>query len=119
MNPFLHNFHSNLNRPIIKSTAPHHPPPPPSPPPQRLVSLDRELTGLKDKQRGITEKWQVEKEEMGKLQAIKEEIERVNIEVQQAERDYDLNRWGVVCGWVGGWVGWGVVTWRRFESGIV
>lgn len=26
-------------------------------------------------------------------QAIKEEIERVNLEVQQAERDYDLNRW--------------------------
>jgi ATP-dependent Clp protease ATP-binding subunit ClpB len=29
---------------------------------------------------------------MGKLSAIKEEIERVNLEVQQAERDYDLNR---------------------------
>jgi hypothetical protein len=29
---------------------------------------------------------------MGKLQGIKEEIERVNLEVQQAERDYDLNR---------------------------
>ena len=26
------------------------------------------------------------------LQAIREEIERVNLEVQQAERDYDLNR---------------------------
>jgi hypothetical protein len=30
---------------------------------------------------------------MNKLQFLKEEIERVNLEVQQAERDYDLNRW--------------------------
>lgn len=29
---------------------------------------------------------------MSRLQDIKEEIERVNLEVQQAERDYDLNR---------------------------
>jgi hypothetical protein len=29
---------------------------------------------------------------MNKLQYYKEEIERVNLEVQQAERDYDLNR---------------------------
>jgi len=27
-----------------------------------------------------------------KIQTIKEEIDRVNIEIQQAERDYDLNR---------------------------
>jgi ATP-dependent Clp protease ATP-binding subunit ClpB len=36
--------------------------------------------------------WRVEKDVMGRLQVIKEEIERVNLEVQQAERDYDLNR---------------------------
>lgn len=29
---------------------------------------------------------------MLKLQSTKEEIERVNLEVQAAERDYDLNR---------------------------
>jgi len=29
---------------------------------------------------------------MGRVKDIKEEIERVNLEVQQAERDYDLNR---------------------------
>ena len=31
---------------------------------------------------------------MGKVQRLKEEIDRVNIEIQSAERDYDLNRWG-------------------------
>ena len=34
------------------------------------------------------------------LQAIKGEMDRVNLEVQQAERDYDLNR--CVCVWGGG-----------------
>jgi ATP-dependent Clp protease ATP-binding subunit ClpB len=37
-------------------------------------------------------RWRLEKDEMNKLQYYKEEIERVNLEVQQAERDYDLNR---------------------------
>lgn len=35
---------------------------------------------------------------MNKLQYYKEEIDRVNLEIQQAERDYDLNRW-VLRGW--------------------
>ena len=29
---------------------------------------------------------------MERLQSIKEEIDRVNLEIQGAERDYDLNR---------------------------
>ena len=59
---------------------------------QRLGALDAELAKLKDRQKSITLKWQAEKEEMGKVSALKEEIERVNLEVQAAERDYDLNR---------------------------
>ncbi len=35
---------------------------------------------------------QGEKEDMDKLQSTKEEIDRVNLEIQAAERDYDLNR---------------------------
>ncbi len=82
---------------LLQSTATNNqltnqPHPPPSSQPPRLGALDSELTKLKDKQSSITEKWQSEKGEMTKLQAIKEEIERVNLEVQQAERDYDLNR---------------------------
>ncbi|WIA37072.1 hypothetical protein OEZ86_014046 [Tetradesmus obliquus] len=58
----------------------------------RLAALDSELGKLKGEQQQITQQWRVEKDEMGRLQDIKEEIERVNLEVQQAERDYDLNR---------------------------
>ena len=40
----------------------------------------------------LTAAWENEREEMKKLQAIKAEIDRVNLEVQNAEREYDLNR---------------------------
>jgi ATP-dependent Clp protease ATP-binding subunit ClpB len=36
--------------------------------------------------------WQSEKDTIDHIQSIKEDIDQVNIEVQQAERDYDLNR---------------------------
>jgi hypothetical protein len=58
----------------------------------RLSNLDAELGKLKGEQQAISERWRGEKDEMNKLQYLKEEIERVNLEVQQAERDYDLNR---------------------------
>jgi len=40
----------------------------------------------------LNAQWQSEKDIITKIQTIKEEIDRVNIEIQQAERDYDLNR---------------------------
>ncbi|KAG2501027.1 hypothetical protein HYH03_000847 [Edaphochlamys debaryana] len=58
----------------------------------RLTTLDGELARLKEDQRSLTEQWKREKADMEKVQDVKEEIERVNIEIAQAERDYDLNR---------------------------
>eukprot|EP00878_Enallax_costatus_P004104 GHUV01004332.1.p1 GENE.GHUV01004332.1~~GHUV01004332.1.p1 ORF type:complete len:464 (+),score=125.73 GHUV01004332.1:365-1756(+) len=58
----------------------------------RLGHLDAELSKLKQDQQQITGRWRSEKDEMNRLQYLKEEIERVNLEIQQAERDYDLNR---------------------------
>ncbi|GFR51535.1 hypothetical protein Agub_g13952, partial [Astrephomene gubernaculifera] len=58
----------------------------------RLASLDGELGRLKEQQHVITEQWQAEKADMERVQDLKEEIERVGIEIAQAERDYDLNR---------------------------
>ena len=40
----------------------------------------------------MTKQWRDEKDDMERLQSIKEEIDRVNLEIQGAERDYDLNR---------------------------
>jgi ATP-dependent Clp protease ATP-binding subunit ClpB len=58
----------------------------------RLERLDRELGDLKEEQSRFNAQWQAEKGIIDQLRTLKEEIDRVNIEVQQAERDYDLNR---------------------------
>ncbi|KAL5095839.1 hypothetical protein RYX36_000166 [Vicia faba] len=58
----------------------------------RLNRLEAELSLLKDKQAELTEQWEHEKFVMTRIQSIKEEIDRVNLEIQQAEREYDLNR---------------------------
>eukprot|EP00803_Ostreobium_quekettii_P010828 evm.model.scf_150EXC.1 EVM.evm.TU.scf_150EXC.1 scf_150EXC:4224-11534(-) len=59
---------------------------------RRFQLLESELKTLKSQQKTLTEKWEQEKKEMSQLQDIKEEVERVNLEIQQSERDYDLNR---------------------------
>jgi len=58
----------------------------------RLEKLEKELANLKEEQSTFNARWQAEKGKITKIQTLKEEIDRVNLEVQQAERDYDLNR---------------------------
>ncbi|MBE9199876.1 MULTISPECIES: ATP-dependent chaperone ClpB [unclassified Nodularia (in: cyanobacteria)] len=59
---------------------------------ERLERIEKELADLKEEQRTLTAQWQSEKDIINKIQSIKEEIDRVNLEVQQSERNYDLNR---------------------------
>jgi len=59
---------------------------------ERLERLEKELADFKEEQRTLDTQWQSEKDIITKIQSVKQEIERVNLEVQQAERDYDLNR---------------------------
>lgn len=59
---------------------------------ERLERLEKELADLKEQQRALDTQWQSEKDVISKIQTIKEEIDRVNVEIQQAERDYDLNK---------------------------
>ncbi|MEM8809815.1 MAG: ATP-dependent chaperone ClpB [Cyanobacteria bacterium P01_G01_bin.38] len=58
----------------------------------RLDRLEKELANHKEEQRALKAQWESEKGVIDKIQALKEESDRVNIEIQQAERDYDLNR---------------------------
>jgi len=58
----------------------------------RLEKLERELGNLKEEQSTFNAQWQAEKDVITGVQKLKEEIDRVNIEIQQAERNYDLNR---------------------------
>ena len=59
---------------------------------ERLERLEKELADLKEQQSKLNAQWQSEKEVIDKLQSIKEEIDHLNVEIQQAERNYDLNR---------------------------
>lgn len=59
---------------------------------ERLERIEKELADLKEEQRTLSTQWQSEKDIITKIQSIKEEIDRVNLEIQQAERNYDLNR---------------------------
>ncbi|MGF1460263.1 MAG: ATP-dependent chaperone ClpB [Leptolyngbyaceae cyanobacterium] len=58
----------------------------------RLERLDKELADLKETQSGLNAQWQSEKDLIDDIQKLREELDHVNIEIQQAERNYDLNR---------------------------
>ncbi|GMP83697.1 hypothetical protein CsSME_00037518 [Camellia sinensis var. sinensis] len=59
---------------------------------EKLAKLENELLSLKQKQKELTEQWEREKVLMNRIRSIKEEIDRVNLEMEAAEREYDLNR---------------------------
>ncbi|MGF1520602.1 MAG: ATP-dependent chaperone ClpB [Nodosilinea sp.] len=59
---------------------------------ERLERIEKELADLKEQQSALNAQWQSEKDTIDHIQSIKEDIDQVNIEVQQSERDYDLNR---------------------------
>jgi ATP-dependent Clp protease ATP-binding subunit ClpB len=59
---------------------------------ERLERLEKELADLKEEQSTLNAQWQSEKDVIVEIQGIKEAIDKVNLEVQQAERNYDLNR---------------------------
>jgi ATP-dependent Clp protease ATP-binding subunit ClpB len=58
----------------------------------RLERLDKELAELREQQSSLNAQWQAEKGSIDALSAIKEEIEQVQLQVEQAKRNYDLNK---------------------------
>ncbi len=59
---------------------------------ERLEKLERELADLKESQSTLNAQWQSEKQVIDQVRDFKAEIDRVNTEIEQAERSYDLNR---------------------------
>ena len=59
---------------------------------ERLGRLERELAELAEQQSSLNAQWQQEKGAIDELSALKEEIERVQLQVEQAKRNYDLNK---------------------------
>ncbi|AIQ96769.1 ATP-dependent chaperone ClpB [Prochlorococcus sp. MIT 0801] len=59
---------------------------------ERLELISAELALLTKNQIEVNKKWKQEKESIEEISTLKEEIEKVQLEIEKAKRNYDLNR---------------------------
>ncbi|MFQ6117796.1 MAG: ATP-dependent Clp protease ATP-binding subunit, partial [Candidatus Bipolaricaulia bacterium] len=59
---------------------------------ERLKKIEKELADLSAQADALKAQWQVEKDAIAKIRSLKKEIEEIKIQIEQAERAYDLNR---------------------------
>ncbi|MBA2556450.1 MAG: AAA family ATPase, partial [Chloroflexi bacterium] len=58
----------------------------------RLDSLERELAEIEESSGGLKQQWETEKEAIGALRQTKSELERLQVEMEEAERAADYGR---------------------------
>lgn len=59
---------------------------------ERLKTLQRELSDLKEVASSMRAKWEKEKEDIHKVRDLREHLERLRRELEEAEGNYDLNK---------------------------
>jgi ATP-dependent Clp protease ATP-binding subunit ClpB len=59
---------------------------------ERLKKLEKELADHKATADALKARWQNEKNAVQKVREVREQIEQVKLQIEQAERSYDLNR---------------------------
>ncbi len=59
---------------------------------ERLEIIDREISTLQEKTRGLRAQWEREKTEIGGVKRVKQETEQVRTEIERAEREGQLER---------------------------
>ncbi len=59
---------------------------------QRLEGLEQELANLKERSAALKAQWEREKSALTEVRSIKEQMDKVRFEIEQAERSYDYNR---------------------------
>ena len=59
---------------------------------QHLEDIRRQLASEREEFAGLKAKWENEKDAIKKVQTLRTEIEQLNADMQQAERNYDLNK---------------------------
>jgi ATP-dependent Clp protease ATP-binding subunit ClpB len=59
---------------------------------ERLHKLEKELADLKSQADSLKAQWEIEKQAISSIRSLKKESEQVKIQIEQAERNYDLNR---------------------------
>ncbi|HON37996.1 MAG: ATP-dependent chaperone ClpB [Pseudomonadota bacterium] len=58
----------------------------------RLEELRKELADLKEQADAMRARWEEEKRTVHRVMALREELEQVRMQIEKAEREYDLNR---------------------------
>jgi ATP-dependent Clp protease ATP-binding subunit ClpB len=59
---------------------------------ERLTRIEQEITELSEKQQQLSGQWQTEKEALEGIKALKMEEDQLRVQIEQAERAYDLNK---------------------------
>ncbi len=59
---------------------------------EHLKDIQKELAEMREQFNAMKAQWQNEKDAIGKVQKLREELERVNSEIEKAQREYDLNK---------------------------
>lgn len=59
---------------------------------ERREKLEHELASLKEQQSSFNAQWQGEKDIIDQIRSLRKSLEQINVEIQQAERDYDYNK---------------------------
>ena len=58
----------------------------------RLEALEKELADLRQQSAAMTAKWKAEKQSIDKAKGIREQLDAAKLELEAAERAYDLNK---------------------------
>ena len=58
----------------------------------RLDRIEQEIGALQERQKELSSQWQAEKQLLEQINTLKEEEEQLRLQIDRAERDYDLNR---------------------------
>ena len=59
---------------------------------ERLSVIQKELADMREQFNAMKARWENEKNSIGKVQKLREEIEHMGGEIAEAERNYDMNR---------------------------
>ena len=59
---------------------------------EKLTTLEKEIADLKDEEKELKSQWKREKEEAGKVAKINEEIEKIKLQIEEAQRKNDYNK---------------------------
>ncbi|MFP4338467.1 MAG: ATP-dependent chaperone ClpB [Halothece sp.] len=59
---------------------------------ERLSKIEQEMKELEESQKELSSKWQSEKQILEEINNLKEEEDQLRVQVEQAEREYDLEK---------------------------